>query len=105
MGLSIEGANMTVGKRFRQRLRCVTHESRALAAVNDEGRRFYGPQFGSWQFEVADNRRVVDEGVRHRLKRRPEGRVPQLDNDLFRNPDQLSLEQLDRLATAVRRHK
>ena len=42
-------------------------------------------------------------GVRNGLERRPEWRMSQLNNDLFRNPDQLCLEQLDRIAAAARR--
>src|ERR1700674_3876919 len=103
MGLSIETLHVAVGQCFGQRLRPVANESRAVAAVDDERRHLNGRKLEQWQLEIADDRRVVDQRMGHSLESRPERRVSHLDNDLFWNPDQPGLEQLDGFASAPRR--
>ena len=101
MVLSREGTNATVGERFRKRFCAAAHESWALAAIDGERRRLYGLQLDRGQREIADDRRFIDQRMRGGLERRPERRMPQLHNDLFRNPDQPRLEELDCLATVA----
>jgi hypothetical protein len=57
------------------------------------------------QQAIAEDRRLVDEGMRHHLERRPEWRLPQLGDHLVRDADQVRLEVFDGVASSPGRHQ
>jgi predicted component of type VI protein secretion system len=69
-------------------------------SITSVGRWDRGDQPGR-EREVADDRRVIHKGVRDRFRRRAERRLAQLDDDFRRDPDRLSLVELDRIASAT----
>src|SRR5258707_7274067 len=94
---------MPVTDCLRDRLGPAAHEGRALATVNGERWRRYRSHSRPGQSEVADDRRLIDQGVRGSLEGRPERRISHLDDDLVRYAHQPRLEQLDRVAATAGR--
>jgi len=101
VALAGKGAGPAIGERVRQDPCGVAQHRHAVFAVDDQRRgRDLGDQIGR-EGEVADDRRVIEEGVGDGLQRGAEGGVAQLRDDVLGNADVLGLVELDRVAAAT----
>src|SRR5258707_14146324 len=105
VGLTWKAAVLPLGEGVHQRLCSVAQKRRAVPTVHHErGDRDGVHEFGRHR-HITQNSHFVDEGVRHVLKRRPEGSMSQLGNDFDGYAHPLRLEELNRLTSATRQNQ
>jgi hypothetical protein len=101
MALTFQSAISPLRQGIGQRLRRVPHHLRTFLAVYHERGYSYGSYQSGWQ--RPEDRRFVDQGVRHSFKRWPERGISHLSHDSGWYAYCLGLEKLDCVAAATRR--